>query len=236
MIKAKIKFDDVDKDVQIPISWDEVTWGQFLKILTANGDISQLLSIFMDVSHGTILRAKIQGLEQFLIALRFIKQDVTLIEQPTKIGPHKLPADITFESVEKFETMSKLIQECNRLEDIVLKTEYLARYCAIYLEIEELKQYSCVEVMSAGRFFMAKVKSLETGLPMNFLISRTQTKNGKLDLTASTKLLASMQPSTTLLGTVGKTMKKSVNGRSKGSTRKSSSSHGKHTRKKGIKK
>lgn len=206
MIKANIN----SKEVRIPISWGEMTFGQFLATLRAGQDTIAILAIFLDVPRETLLKAKIIGLEKILIALNFMKTEMLYDEQPTKVGPYKLPKDITLESVEQLEFLSLEIKKANESNDLYIKTEALARYCAIYVQgmkedfdyekamymVEELKGYPAVEIMSAGRFFLAKMIHLETGLEMNFLISLTQKKKSKPDSKASTKHSASTRHST----------------------------------------
>lgn len=222
------------KKVKIPIKWEEVTFNQFLATLKAQGDLGSILPIFLGVPRETLLKSKIKGLESIINTLQFLKTDLILLEKPKKIGKYNLPEDITFETVEQFELLNKEIEKSNLSEDLTEKTAFLANYCALYcqainepfdysksLEVaEQLKNESCIEILSAGRFFLAKARHLETGLSMNYLLSLTQTKNGKPVSIPSTKRSDSTPRSTKSPVTSTRMMKPLPNGRSKGFTRK----------------
>lgn len=201
MIKATIN----GNTVEFPTSWEEVKFGQYLKLITAKTD-TETMCAFLDLDQETIRKATFKGLEMVKSRMNFLKEPPLIDEKPTKLLDYIFPQDITFESVERMETLSKYAQEAARSEDIFIQNEMLAMYAAIYCvrEFDEekakylAKQYldaPCLEVMSAGTFFHASILSLETGLTMNYLRRNIPMKKSKPGLKALMKRLGFTRPS-----------------------------------------
>jgi hypothetical protein len=214
MIKAKIN----GKPVQIETSWEEVSFGKFLDLIVCKDDYKQVLAVMLGESIETIQKAKFDGLERILPALKFLQVPAQIEEKPIKLGTFTFPQDIGMESVEKFECLREAIKAVAGKEDLRTQTEALAYYAAIYIQepfdegearklAETFKALPCLEVMSAGSFFMAKVLSMQSGLTMNFLRKNTPMKKNKRGSGSLMKRLGSTALSILSLGMWGKTTK-----------------------------
>lgn len=201
MIKARIN----GRPIEIETSWDELDFSKFLKLMDAKDDYFKIISVMTDLPEDDLRKAKFEGLEHIIKALRFLQVPPLLNEHPERLGEYVFPKDITIESIEQFETLKKYIKKAAESEDLKTQTEYLALYTAIYCQAinepfdeekaiymsQTLKTYPCLEVMSAGSFFMAKVLSSISGLPMSYLRKNTPMKKSRPDLKGFRKRLAS---------------------------------------------
>lgn len=199
MITAKVD----GRQVQIETSWEEMPFGKFLDLIEVKDDYQAVLAIMLGEPVEKIKKAKIEGLEQIIERLRFLQEPARIDEQPTKIKDLVFPQDITLKTVEQFEVLRNHIQKVGTSGSVREQTEALAFYAAIYCQAinepfdeekakylsEQFKTYPCLEVMSAGSFFMAKVLSLQSGLPMSYLRKNTLMKKKKRGLKTLMKRL-----------------------------------------------
>src|SRR6185436_10655405 len=132
-------------------------------------DYQSVLAILLQEPVENIRKAKFEGLDRVITSLKYLQEPAKIYEQPTKLGEYVFPQDLTMETVEQFECLRKYIKETQG-KTIREQTEALGMYAAIYCQgskeefdeekakylAEEFKTYPCLEVMSAGSFFMAK--------------------------------------------------------------------------------
>lgn len=187
---------------QIPSTWNDLTFDQFLKVSESKGSVTEMIALFTGIDIETLKKASIEGLNQVMISLAFLKKSPEFTGNPVKIGPYKLPLnskrefDIQFESLAQFEDMRAImnaVPEGNAIETL----KGMAKYCAIYLQkirdksydqdkamamVEEVHQMPAHEVIAAGSFFFLKLLSLSTGTDLNSL---TMTPNQKKSKPAS---------------------------------------------------
>lgn len=199
MIKAKIN----GKKVEIETSWDEMPWGKFLELVEAKDDYQQVLAILLQQPVEDIRKAKFEGLDKVITALKFLQEPAKIYDKPVKLGSFVFPQDISMESIEKFECLRKYIKETQG-KSVREQTKALGMYAAIYcLEgefdeekakylSEEYLSYPCLEVMSAGSFFMAKALSMQSGFPMNSLRRNILMKKSRPGFVTLMKRLGSM--------------------------------------------
>lgn len=192
MIKAKVN----GEPVEIETEWAELKFSKFLKLLTAKDDYNEVIGILLNLPPDQVGKAKIIGLDKVLEGIRFMKTPAKVDPVPTQVGEYKIPNDIRFESVAQFETLKKAINKAAGMDNLTEQTKQLAMYAAIYCQplkdgdfddekatwlAERFLDYPCLEVMSAGNFFMAKCLSLTSGLPMSYLRKNTPLKRKVLD-------------------------------------------------------
>lgn len=153
----------------IPTTWSDVTFEQYVKLLHAVS-IADHISIFTGIPRETIENAELKNLEKINIALAFLtispKFDLT-----TMVGPYTMPTDIRIQSVGQFEDLRALLMKLPKdvREDPELVADLYLEACAIYCQKlrdsrynpnevpclkEELKGYSCAEVLGTGGFFL----------------------------------------------------------------------------------
>lgn len=204
MIKAKVN----GKRVSIETAWEELSFGKFLQLLEGKDDYSKIIGVLLDRPAEEIRKAKIEGLEPILKAINFLKTPCPIQEHPERVGAFVLPKDITFSSVEQFETLRTEIAKAAGKDNLTEQTKALAMYAAIYCQplngdafdaeraeylSHSFMSYPCQEVMSGGSFFMAKCLSLTSGLPMSYLRKDTHLKKSRPDLDGFLKRSGFMQ-------------------------------------------
>jgi hypothetical protein len=211
MIKAKVN----GKAVEIPTSWEEVKFGKFLRLIDAKDDYYKILSVLLELPEEEIKTAEFIGLDDVIRSIQFLKVPAQLDPFPKKLGDFEIPKDVTFHSVEQFETLRGELMKAANSTEIVEQTKALAMYAAIYCQpmrgdafdqekarwlAERFMDYSCVEVMSAGSFFQVKCLSLISGLPMSYLRKNIPLKKKRLDFAGFLKRSGFTRLSTTLRG------------------------------------
>jgi len=171
-----------DKKHQFPTSYEEMTfkmWCDFVGARQEN-DHNEIIAILTGIPIEEVKGSKIQGLEILLRSIEFLKKEPQLDEQPEKLGKFVFPKKIEFESVEQYQDTLAEIKRIQELNDLKEANKALAYYAAIYCQepydsdrakalAESFMSYPCLEVLSAGSFFMAKSQSIATGYSMSFL-------------------------------------------------------------------
>ena len=197
MIKIKID----GKAHELPERWEEVSFETFLKLIGAQDDYVQIMSIILGLPEAELRTSKIQGLDLVIRALSFLSKQPEVDATPERLGTYTFPKDVSYETVEQFEDTRRSI---NQLADKDLKdqTEALALYAAIYCQNpydSEKAQYlsrsfyalPCTEVMAAGSFFQAKCLSMHSGLSMSYLRKNIRLKKKRPDFRNYMRRLAS---------------------------------------------
>lgn len=183
----------------IPYEWRGVTFGKFKQICQNATDEIYILSLFVGVEPDVLRKAKVENFEVLMARLKFLYHPPIWDETPRKLGDITMPKDITFESTGQFEDMRAVFKLDKTQVDEVTQNpllEYVqfAKIAAIYYQpllekadykgltyvtdciMDELDTLSCVEVVSLGRFFYAKLVSLSSGIPMSYLTANIPLK------------------------------------------------------------
>jgi len=210
-----------NKKYNIPTGWHEVKWSQYLQLIEPK-KITDRISIFTGISAKKLSNAKITGLEPILIALKFIDEGMEIPENPTRLGEYKLPKDITLQSIDQFWMLEAEIKKASAETKLTDRMKYLANYAAIYCQAlnedfdyeksmelaKEFDDYPCLDVLSVGTFFLAKLTAIEKNLQMSYLLSIIHWKNLNRGSRSSRKRSATTQRSTRSRGMSKKMMKR----------------------------
>lgn len=169
-------------DTPIPSCWEDLTFGQYLQVIDAEGDTTKIISCFTGMDIELLKKAEISGLSTLLQTLTFIGHQPTFT-RTGKIGPYEVPADVTIESLGQFEDLRALMKNWpegqitnkDSKNIAILFAKAAAIYCqklrdgqydytkAIEMLPFELYDYPCPEVIGTGAFFLA--------MPRNMLLS-----------------------------------------------------------------
>jgi len=174
--------------VQVPSSWDDLSfnqWAQIAKVTT--NDRIKVASICLGLCESDMRKARLENVETLYSTLEFINEPCEMITEPVKVKEWDIPKDITFQSLGQFEDMRQTFDKAlaqviktpegtiDILQTIPAIAEYFPLWCAIYCQkvrdgeydyekasflSEELKEASCIEVLSAGSFFFYKLTTL----------------------------------------------------------------------------
>jgi hypothetical protein len=101
---------------QIPISWDQVPYKQFLELFDAGDDYVKAISVFTGVPDETIRKAKIKGLDDIIHVLGFLRKEV-VTRVPERIMFYQIPKDLGFETIAQIEDVKTEIAKLAGSED-----------------------------------------------------------------------------------------------------------------------
>ncbi len=169
------------KPHNIPVSWDELNFEQYVGVL--NGEDkpdSYFMAVMIGMDYEAFKKCDLKGFEQAMTALSFLKTSApSWLERPAKIGSYILPADLTLESVGQYEDMKAMVKGKKDIKELV--QEY-PKVCAIYCQKARDGEYNfnkamemssefyslpAREVVETASFFLAKVILMTLGTPQN---------------------------------------------------------------------
>jgi len=213
-----IKFKLNGKSLSMPSNWYDLTFDQYVKIMTPMTRAEQI-AMFSGVDAETVMKAKIEGLDMVLAALSFLDTPPKFDNVIVKIGKYNLPVNskkefnIQFESLEQFEDMRAIMLKPIEGDVITQSIEYAktyAKYVAIYLQkikyigysmdkaitmLPEIYEMPAHEVIALGSFFFRKLLSLLSGTPKGSQNTTPNQKKKKPGLVVSRKRSARSQRS-----------------------------------------
>jgi hypothetical protein len=162
-MKVEITLNRIKVTKNIPLSWKEVTFEQFIKLAEARQDFAAILSVFTDIEPETLRKAQITNLPLIMDALSFIDKQPLDTTIPDSILGYKLPKNLEAETIAQFEDL--------KLEAMEVKDKGLSKYTvitAIYLvnpydynqavELSsQLLKAPCEEVVAIGNFTLTRL-------------------------------------------------------------------------------
>ena len=177
-----ISFKLNNQSIQIPTTWEEVTYSQYLKLISMPDDMIYLVSVFTGQDYEVLKSAIISGLDKVLEALAFINKPPQFPPYVDQCGPYKIPANkegqfnIQYESLGQFEDMRQAMLK--REKTTLGHMEAYSKYVAIYLQKirdkeynnkrvpeleEEIKSFPAYQVMALGAFFFLRLNGSLNG-------------------------------------------------------------------------
>jgi hypothetical protein len=164
------------KPYSIPTCWSDVTYRQYMDLLHAE-TITDQIAIFTGISRETLEQAELKNLEAIVVALSFLgvapDNGFTFSRM---VGPYAMPQDITIQSTGQFEALRSLLMKRPDPKNEPEKfADFCLHACAIYCvkvrdgkfdgsKVDEMKQelknYSCAEVIGTGGFFLYRPLNL----------------------------------------------------------------------------
>ena len=175
----------------IPTCWTDVTYSQYIALLTLPNSLIHCINLFTGIPVETLEKAELKNLEKISIALSFINALPKFEQAPTRmVGNYVLPTDITIKSLGQFEDLRALLYKVpsevfekikNNIpmspQEGLMFSDLQLEACAIYAQKvrdgvydpekvpqmkEELKNYSCIEVIQTGAFFLFRPHNTST--------------------------------------------------------------------------
>jgi hypothetical protein len=195
-MKVEITLNRIKVTKNIPLSWKEVTFEQFIKLAEARQDFAAILSVFTDIDPETLRKAQITNLPLIMDALSFIDKQPLDTTIPDSILGYKLPKNLEAETIAQFEDL--------KLEAMEVKDKGLSKYTvitAIYLvnpydynqavELSsQLLKAPCEEVVAIGNFTLTRLIDWKSYGLKNILKPPSLMKKLKLAMTAYLARLA----------------------------------------------
>lgn len=164
----------------LPTCWDEVTYSQYVALLTTQDSLPGFLSLFTGLSTEFLNKANINSAELAWKTLSFLTIPPVLEKKPSlRIGPYA-SKESSINNVVQFEDLQQLFLKTppriEKKEDTMLAFDLYLTACAIYVQKikhgsydrskidevkEELRQYSSIEVLQTGGFFLFRAFKLQ---------------------------------------------------------------------------
>lgn len=182
MKKVQLTINGKKEERNIPTSWDQVTFEQFLNLESSGDDPIKVLALFTGIDHDLLLKAKIKDFSNILSeGLKFLSQKPELSIPKTILG-YRIPDNLEFEQVQQYVDLKQAIKESAALTP----QEQLKRYClyiATYACMSKHGKYDyqisesmqdeflkapCTEVMGIGNFTLVKLAGLKINTGVNY--------------------------------------------------------------------
>lgn len=199
---------------KIPTDWQDVTYAQYVALIEP-GSLPDHIALFTGIKKEILLSAELRNVESISLALAFLTTPPKFHDKPTMlVGPYTLPEDITINSLGQFEDLRGLLNKIPK--DLATKegqfkiADLYLEACAIYCQKiiygeydytkvsevkEELKRYSCMEVISTGAFFLFKPLNISKHTKTRSQSIRQRLKKLIVDFPGYQKTLDSLQRS-----------------------------------------
>lgn len=209
-----ISFKVNGKPVKVPTAWGELTYSQYQSILSWDGDMIKLVSLFTGLEYDSIRNAVISGLDKLLEALSFVTTQPELPGYVDQCGPYKIPDkvkgkfNVQYESLAQFEDARSHMKKLDGTTATLVKT--YGSIVSIYLQKlrdgeydplkvpsmeEEVKDFNAFQVLSLGAFFFIRLTILLTGTGKGSPSTQPPPKNKKRVLNGSQKHSVRLRPS-----------------------------------------
>lgn len=210
-----IKFKLNNKDISIPSCWDDVTFGQYLKVMNLTDDTIELVSVFTGIEYETLNKSIIIGLDKVITALKFLNTTPAFPGSVNKCGKYDIPNNskggfnIQHETLGQFEDMRQIMKKIPQ-GDLLEHTKAYGRYVAIYLQKirdgeysnlkavqmeDEINDMPAYQVIALGGFFFLRLWSLSTGIQSSSQNTPPIQKKSKPVTKGSKKASAHSRPS-----------------------------------------
>lgn len=182
-MKITITLNNIKIEREVPTSWDEVKFHQFIKVMKAKENFAEVLSVFVDIPAETLEKAKIINIDKLIQVFGFLKTEVPMIKPKTILG-YEVPKDLGFETIGQFQDLKKAASESKGPEKFPLM-------CAIYCtkpydwKVAEEKQNEflnapATEVLALGNFTLVKLIGLNLSKGINSQNQNTLLKKFRL--------------------------------------------------------
>ena len=202
----------------VPTEWSDVTFKQYVALLSLPDTLLSKIHLFTGIPLGVLQTAELKNLEKISIALAFLTISPKFEAAPTRlVGPYVMPQDVTIKWLAQFEDLKKLILKVPKkelkefeVEDHEILADLYLQACAIYCQkvrdtdynymkslemLDELRGYSCLEIIQTGSFFLFRPVNLSQSTPRRFPNIRQRLKRWIQGLPGYRKTLEFMLPS-----------------------------------------
>jgi hypothetical protein len=159
----------------IPVSYAEITFSTFLKLIACNKDPAKILAVFTGLEEDVIRQARLENLSNILQVLSFTDHEIQYYLPKTILG-HPIPKDLEMQSIAQYEDIKKeLASSESEIKTIEKYPLLIATYCVnpyTWQEAEKLAPIffdaPCTEVMAIGNFILVKLIALKQNIKPHF--------------------------------------------------------------------
>lgn len=184
-MKVAILINKQELHRDIPTSWDQVTFKDFIALDDCKQDIVKVIALFTRIDYDTLRTAKIKDMDNVIEKLGFLNKKPEPMIPKTILG-YTIPKDLEFEQVQMYLDLKEYVKEAKELPPLIQLERY-ALYCAVFACIakhgkydwslaeamaSEFLQAPCMEVLGIGNFTLMKL------IGLNLNIKTTSRKAG----------------------------------------------------------
>jgi hypothetical protein len=154
-VKATIILNKREYKRDIPISWDQVTFGDFLKLESCGDDIIKVIAMLTRLDYEQVKLAKIKNLEGIMTTLGFLKRPHPMLHAdfskmsadqlknfhqvvrehlPMEIYGYPVPKNLEMEQAQMYMDLNTFVKESKDLtplEQLERYTLYVATYATV---------------------------------------------------------------------------------------------------------
>jgi len=159
--------------VEIPTSWQQVTFKQYLGLLEAGTDIVKVLSVLTGIEEELVRKAEIKNLSKVTACLHFMNKPIKYLTPNTVLG-HKVATNLDTESIAQFADLQEI---CKGFKEDDAKHNYslfpliVATYAVSPYDFKEAEKIQskfldapCTEVLAIGNFTLVRLSALSSGI------------------------------------------------------------------------
>lgn len=199
-MKIQITLNGIKTEKDIPISYEQINFRTFLKLIPCGADPVKILSVLIGIDEDILQRSKIENLSNVIQALSFVNTEPQYI-LPKKVLGYIIPVDLEMETFAQYGDIQKeLATSTSHIETIEKYPLLIATYCVDYTKENAWKEAEklapkfldlpCMEVMAIGNFTLVKLTALKQNIKPHFRRAVTLPSKLKLAMTVWLKRLA----------------------------------------------
>lgn len=177
--------------LDIPTTWPQVTFKQYMGLLKCKGDIIKIVSLFSELDEELIRKAKIHNLAVVTACLNFLSTPPIYLT-PTSILGYKVADNLDTESIAQYADLQEIagkLKEDDPEHNFSLFPSMVATYAVSPYDFKEAEKIQdqflyapCTEVLAIGNFTLVRLHALKTGIVPTSPLRATRWNKLKLAL------------------------------------------------------
>ena len=173
-MKATFKLNGVKIEKNLPVCWEEVTFGQLLGFQSAKTP-AEVLSVFTGIDAETLQAAKIANLPTLLACLSFLKTQKIDYVLPKSILGYKIKDNIEVEEIQRYADLELLIKDFqdNDPKNLEKYPLLVATYVVEPYNFKDAENMApsfldapAMEVLAVGNFTLVNMRVLNAITPI----------------------------------------------------------------------
>jgi hypothetical protein len=191
-MQITIKINGVLTTKTLPISWQQVTFGTFLKLTECGDDYVKVFAALTGIDEAILKKANIENLDTALALIEFLKTECPAYV-PKTILQYKVPENLGLKTLGQYTDLKAEMKRSANLTGTEALKKYLL-YCAIYAcdqkhgeydweksewMADEFLEAPSPEVLGIGNFTLKKLIELNYGISPTSLPHLTPAKKYK---------------------------------------------------------
>jgi len=188
-MQITIKINGVPTIKTLPISWQQVPFGTFIKLTECGDDYVKVFAAITGLDENLLRKANIENLDTALALLDFLKTECPS-EVPKTILQYKVPENLGLKTLGQYTDLKAELKRSANLSPAEALRKYTL-YCAIYACDQKHDEYDwekaewmadefllapSPEVLGIGNFTLKKLIELNYGIAPNSHLPLTRVK------------------------------------------------------------